>query len=407
MNYRIWQWLWVIPIILAGKDVLVAQNKISRPGYYIDRTGHKFEGYFAEKISQRDLKGVWFKENPEDLKLKIRLETIDRIYLDDGDQYLIYELEGPERTEQLILRKIVDGQTNLYQGNSSSKGAVYYWEGTSDDGNLLINRDNFKGFANSVALRCEEIDASDYKFSLNHLTDLAVTYNGCRNAGSEVTVAENLHSFRFNLGLRPYWYSTKFTLAETTYYGRGEYSSESGFSTAIALALRIGSRIRVMLEPGYTRILSSSNYVNVPPYEESRTYSEVTFDLQYVDLPILVQYRFPFGTFRPFAEGGLNMGIPVKREVEDNLIVADPSHNEFKPSEVAFEESYFGLVLGAGVGFQLASGFDLEILGRWTKSASSMKVVSAFNEGFPVFNNFSTDKFEVGIRFWWLGKSKQ
>ena len=348
-------------LLLAAQ--LMAQ-KITRPGYYLDREGRRVEGYFAEKISQRDLKGVWYKGSPDDKKQKVVLETISRIVLDDGEEYLIHEFPGPGRLEQLILKKVADGPASLYRGNATGKGTVFYWESEGGDANLLISRDNISGIANSMGLRCPDIDPAGYKFNQRDLTEMVVAYNACRNPGAETVVLEEAQPFRFNIGVRPYWYTANLSQASTAYYGRGDYSGEAGFSGALSLAWMVNARLRVLMEPSYASVRSTSDYVNVPPYSDERTFSMVTFEIDNLELPFLVQYGFPLGRLRPFAEGGLFIGIPLGTGFQDELTVSDPSNIRFQPSSVTFDETSFGYTVGAGLGWEMSSAFQLELL-RW------------------------------------------
>lgn len=214
---------------------------------------------------------------------------------------------------------------------------------------------------------------------------------------------EEQEGLQLAVGFRPYWYTTHFDLPETAYYGRGAYSDESSASAAIALAWVANPRLRVLLEPGYTRVQSASDSVNVPPVIEPDTYSKVNFDLQLLDVPLLVQYAFTETKLQPFVEGGLLLSVPLSMEVTDEQFASNPLHERYKPSEVAFEEPNFGYTLGLGAGLSLSSGLKIELLARWTQSSSTMRVDTEYRDG-PSFNNFRTDMLQAGLRLWWMRK---
>lgn len=403
MKKIFFQFIGLAAFLLIGVQAS-AQQKDARPGYYLDRNGERHDGYFAARISQRELKGIWFRSEPDHARKKVALEEISRIVLDEGEQYLIYEFPGPGRLEQLILKKVVDGPVSLYRGNASGKGTVFYWESEGADASLLISRDNFTGSAKTIGLRCPDIDPAGYKFNQRDLTEMVVAYNACRNPGAETMVLEEAQPFRFNIGVRPYWYTANLSQPSTAYYGRGDYSGEAGFSGALSLAWMVNARLRVLMEPSYASVRSTSDYVNVPPYSDERTFSRVTFEINNLELPLLVQYGFPLGRLRPFAEGGLFIGIPLSTGFQDDLTPSDPSNIRFQPSSVTFDETSFGYTVGTGLGWVMNPTWQLELLGRWTQSTSLMRVETDFNQGGTLFHNFLINKVEVGLRLWWMGK---
>jgi hypothetical protein len=379
--------------------ILSGQRSNLREGAYLKNDGTRVEGYFKQNISLRQETSVWFLPALRADPVRLGLDSLREIIIGEQERYIVYEIPRKENDEISLMKQVTRGAVNLFRGISTDRGIIYLWRDRGDE--VLVSRSNFEGFLQSVAQRCPGIQAAGYRFNQGDLIDLGRAYRDCRYPGTEISVLEEPAGFRFSIGIRPYWYTTNFHQAEDAYYGRGEYDRESSFSAALALAWMAGPRLRLMLEPGYTRVLSSSDYVNVPPYSEADTYSRVTFDLQYIDVPLLVHYTFPLTTFRPFVEGGLYLGIPIQREVTDELVPADPSHIRYKPGPVRFEESNFGYTVGAGVGLPLSSGFEAEIIARWTQSASSMEVDSDFNEG-PAFHNFRNDLLQVGLRLWWV-----
>jgi len=369
-----------------------------REGAYLKNDGTRVEGYFKQNISLKQETSVWFQPSLQADPVRVELDSIQEITAGE-DRYITYEMPRREYDETSLMKEVTRGAVNLFRGISTDRGTVYLWRDREDE--VLLSRNNFEGFAQSVAQRCPGIQATGYRFNQGSLIELARAYTGCRFAGSEIEVREAPAGFQFSIGIRPYFYTTNLDQAQSTYYGRGDYEGESSFSAALTLAWVVNPRIRVMLEPGYTRILSTSDIVNVPPYTNPNTFSEVTIDLQYIDVPVLAQYTFPFGNLRPFVEGGLYVGIPLKRELTDELFPADPSHIQFKPGPVRFEETNFGYTVGAGIGLPLSASFEAALLARWTQSSSLMEVDSDFNEG-PAFHNFRTDILQVGLRLSWI-----
>ena len=390
-------------LLLGAVNSLSAQPEATRSGYYLTRDGEKVEGFFPEKISQRNLVNVWFAETAGGEPEKVPLSTIREIFINETEQYLIYELSTTERTEQITFRKVVDGPISLYRGNSSIRGAGLYLLEDRADLNLLVDHHNFEGVVQTIFSRCPAMREQQYRYNQNSLAELTIDYNRCRDDGGAATVLEEAAPARFRIGLRPYWYDTNLEVPGSNYYADGEYESESGVSAALSLAWIATPRLQVLLELSYLQVISRSSYVNVIPRDEPDTYSEVTFDMRYLELPILVQYGFPMGRLRPFVEGGLYLGFPLSRELEDNLIVADPSHIQFQPSH-SFSEPNFGYTIGAGLGWTLSRKLELEVLGRWTQASSQMRTERDVG-GLPELNftNLRTDKIEVGVRIWWGG----
>ncbi len=392
--------LYPVFLILLFSIPAFAQKSNLRQGALIKYDGTRVEGYFKQNISLKQEATLWFQPGPQADPQRVELDSIRELTV-GAERYIVHQLPYKTYEETSLMKQVTEGAVNLFRGISSERGTVFLWRDREDA--VLLSRNNFEGFAQSAASRCPGIQAEGYRFSQSSLVKLAQAYRDCRFAGEPVNVMEEApEGFGFAVGIRPYWYNNTLDQSESAYYGRGEYDSYSSFSAALPLAWMVNPRIRVMLEPGYTRVLSTSENVNVPPYEEPRTYSEVTFDLQYIDLPVLLQYGLPLGAVRPFVEAGVYIGIPLKREVTDELFFLDFTHTEFKPSSVVFDEPNFGYTVGAGFGLPFSSAFEAELLARWTHSASSMEVNSEYNDG-PAFHSFRVNMLQVGLRLWWMG----
>lgn len=395
MRYSKRPFFLLLGVILGMVLIVPALPGQDADSYIITRDGERVDGTFTRKISQQNLGGVWFREGAGEEE-RIPLQEIREIYVQASEQYYIYDLVEQERTEPLTLRKVIEGEASLYQGNSSLKKASVYLFREEGGREFLIDRGNLEGVIRVLDRDCPGLAEGNYKFRDKDLVELLRAYNEC--LGSTGKVLREQRPQTFLLGLRAYAFMANLALPGRHYYGQGDYDSPVGVSAALSLAWEINPHVRVMVEAGYFHHIQRGDSINVRPTDLPTTHSRVKFDMQYLELPLLVQYGFPQGKWRPFLEGGLYVGIPLSREVEDEFFVTYPWEYQNQP-ENSFDDFNWGYTLGAGMGLVLSPRLDLEILARW--SQASMLMRTNFDVGSDFANqlaNIRTDKISLGAR---------
>ncbi len=366
--------------------------------YLITRDGERIEGTFTRKVSQQNLGGVWFRQGAG-AEERVPLEEIREIYVNASEQYYIYELVGQERTEPLTLRKVIEGEASLYQGNSSLKKAPVFLFRDRGNREFLIERGNLEGVIRVLDQDCPGLSNGNYDFREKDLVNLMLAYNACLGSEGEVLRVQSPGTFR--LGLRAYAFLGNLKLPDGHHYAEGEYEDPPGVSAALSLAWVVNPRVRVMTEVGYFHHVHKSDNVNVPPTDLPTTYSRIKFDFHYLEVPLMVQYGFPQGKWRPFLEGGLYAGIPLSREVEEEFFVTDFREYQNQPKN-SFDDINWGYTIGGGMGLELSERIELDLLARW--SQASMLMRTNFSPGSDFANqlaNIRTDKISLGARLSW------
>jgi hypothetical protein len=207
------------------------------------------------------------------------------------------------------------------------------------------------------------------------------------------------------VGLKPYWNYGNLNLKPGTHYGLGEYSGFSHPSLALSLFWEFSPLFGLVGEPGYLRQRIASDYVNITPVSEQNTYSEVEIDARYLELPLGLQFRPLRGRISPFLEGGVYIGLPLKRELLDEFFTSNPANIPSNPSSNVFEELNWGFLGCVGISARLSERLLGQVSARYVFADCFLRTYASIYDGSQQFSTVNTEKWEGGLRLLWrLGK---
>jgi hypothetical protein len=89
-------------------------------------------------------------------------------------------------------------------------------------------------------------------------------------------------------------------------------------------------------------------------------------ELAYLDIPFSLEYHFSKKKISPFAQLGINLGVPLKREVTEKQFMATPQELSQQP-KATFSGSGFGFGGGIGVKIRSKEKMTLQFLGQYTR----------------------------------------
>ena len=366
-------------------------------GYYLTPGGDSISGFIRTDISLESSKGIHFKSEKNGKATLIGSDGFRLVQLDEQTRYRSLA-DQPRRR---VAKGVTEGPLSLYRSFIRGLGEVYFF--IEPDSVVMIDKDNFRNKVEEFATVCPEIKEEDFKrYRHREFVDLARKYNACLFPEDSIEILEEARKFTIHAGGMLTWNSGRLILEEGNYYYRGNFDNFSSIGGGLTGELDLSPHARILIGLTYFRQEVRADSVNVIPFEEPATHSEVTFKLDYLELPLTLQWGWPLGAFRPFAEMGIYFGIPLSRKVEETLMPADPGHEDFLP-ENNFTGLNSGFIGGLGLGYDMGNDLELQLLARYVRSRTKMESLSEGFGNIPLVSDLGTEKIEAGLRLIWRG----
>jgi len=378
--------------LLCG-SALPAQIPQYLPGYYVTTGRDTLHGLIRNDISLKGGAGFYFKPEKGEKSVFVPAAAFYMAQLGDDDRYrTLYDYP-----DYRIVKGMVEGPASMYRGAIPGQGEVYYF--IEADSTVQIDPDNYRRKVGELAADCPNIDPADYgKYRHREFIELAEQYNACRFPGAELEMLEAPRRLEVWLGPKLIWNNGRITLGEGNYYHNGAYDERyTNFSGGLSGQLKLSEQFRIVTELIFHHEETASDYVNVTPQEEEGTFSAVRIRLNYLELPLSLQWGYSFGPLRPFIELGGYLGIPLSRKVDDQLTVADPEHEQFQPRN-DFRGGNSGLVAGGGIGWRIDEEWEAQLALRYLRGTTTMESFSNAFGNTALFSDVTGTRLEVGLR---------
>lgn len=176
----------------------------------------------------------------------------------------------------------------------------------------------------------------------------------------------------------------KIEVGEFSYYNNADLSNFNNLSGGMIFRAHMKNNVFLQTELTYTNTSATANSVNVFPFGDEEIYSDVEFNLAYLNYPLIVGYSFTTQSLKPYLSAGLHIGSALKKEVIDVPNTELPSwKSPATPPFIRFETVQFGVILEAGIQKNIANIGLLVANIRYTGSEATYKVSanSAFGAG--------------------------
>jgi len=307
----------VLFFLLTGINTLSGQADYV-PGYYINASDQKVSGYILNRDWKNNPTEFKFKRNLNEEPIAIQLaeaktfgigETVryDRFTVDidqsrDRTNKLSKQRQ-PEFQQRLVfLKLLVDGPAKLYlfenadskryyfQLNQAKPEALIYKRYFTKSGKIGTNNRYKQQLKNNLI--CEDltdkvVSKVDYKGS--SLVKLFVRYNQCVGDPEQDYRLEQPKKLT-NLHLRVGPSLSSLSTTSSSFFSTPE--ADFGYGVGLRAGLEIEfllpfnfNRWSVIIEPSYRSFSGTT--------ESSRT-TEISYDLQTVEIPAGIRYHFPF-----------------------------------------------------------------------------------------------------------------
>ncbi|WP_111710122.1 outer membrane beta-barrel protein [Lutibacter citreus] len=259
------------------------------------------------------------------------------------------------KEEELFLKVLVNGQSNLYQYEDGNLVRFFYSIDNSNNIEQLIFK-NYKSSGNLirvnnrfkqqllVSLKCEHIKIKDLKkisYEKDDLVKLFVLYNQCGNS-ELVNFEEKQKKDLFNLTIRPRINNSSLAIANISTYDKdANFGNITGFGFGMEAEFILSfnkSKWAILLEPTYQYYKSEIELTTV----------NAKVDYKSIELPIGIRYYFFLNSnSKFFINGSYIIDIPNNSKI---------NYNSSSNLEISNSTN-----LGLGIGYKHNDKYSLEL----------------------------------------------
>jgi hypothetical protein len=341
-------------------------------------------------------KGLYFKAQENDKAEFIKIESIREVQITGAERYCTYCDSKTNNTCQW-LQTLLQSQTNLYR--SASDPELYYLE--EDNKFSPIRNNSLSGLVNLMKQKCSGFNPpSNIGFNPQSLVNLVKSYDQCKNP--QASEAKTMYrDFARSLYIGPKVGIDAGGVSPTkgTYYSMGSFSGGVTPGFGLALQWQLGPKWSALSNMYYLSRTFSSDSINVWPVLEPN-YSEVKMTLNFIDVPLYLQYQFSSGKFKPFVQAGIHAGLALNSGIEETMFEADEQELAEQPSN-KFRNPAFGYGLGLGFNFDLSEKNRLQFLANYNQYAIPLESSSPLFRSGDQIKPVTFPRMQVGLSYLW------
>lgn len=356
-----------------------AQTNKFQTAVLLLKNGESKTGLVANDFQRS--KTLRFKAAENAAESSFELTQIEEVRMGDTERFVPYCSADAAMGCQWLVT-LLDGKVRLYR--SASESSVYYLE---EEGNFSpIKLNTLPGVVTALQNKCagfKELKGT-YRFTSSSLVQMISEYSQCKHPGQTLAAPKTYKEktaqlyLGLQLGLNQGSTGMEENLFAERYFKGGGFRDQLGFSFGIPIELQIGRHLAIQTGLHFLQRTTLRDSVNIRfTFEEF--FNEIKFSLTYLDIPLLVQYRFGDEKLQPFVQVGAQVGVPLSRKFSHTPY--DPSLNYDTPQHV-FQAMGTGLRAGIGLNKSLNSRMKLQVLGQYTRYATFFEhTIPAFIDG--------------------------
>lgn len=330
-------------IVLAGHSAVKAQN--IQPAYLITAASDTLRGELLKKNTANIISQVKFKSEGSDFKSYTASE-IKGYGLGDSLRYESREVLVNEESQTIFMQVLVDGPVKLYHAEGFHASYKYFLQ-KQQEPVIPLHKSYYAGTLTTLLKDCALLNLQKYKYNGISLSNLVHTYNDCQYAGQPSTILLKQSKLIKTWGVRAA--AHMFTLSYSSEVGEPA-DHQFGWSPGVTAGLFFnfqlaGKRISVQPELLYT----SRKLKNVHQHSQQYTldYESVTeLNAHYLQLPVLLKYKFGTGMWQPYLNAGFNYGLALSKDYKKTVTYETGYVNR---TEMALDGYTLGYIAGAGI----------------------------------------------------------
>jgi len=391
-------------LLLAGVFTLCCTAAIAQTGKFqtaelVLKNGETQTGFVANDFQRS--KTLRYKAAENAAESSLELTQIVEVRIGDTERFVPY-CPADAATGCQWLVTLLDGKVSLYR--SANEASVYYLEEEGSFSPIKLN--TLPGVVAALQNKCagfKELKGI-YRFTSSSLMQMVSDYSQCKYPG-QASAAPKTYKEKtarlylgLQLGLNQGTTRMEENLFAERYFKGGGFRDQLGFGFGIPVELQIGKHLAIQTGLHFLQRTTLRDSVNIRfTFEEF--FNEIKFSLTYLDIPLLVQYRFGDEKLQPFVQVGAQVGVPLSRKFSHTPY--NSSLNYDTPEHI-FQAMSTGLRAGIGLNKSLSSKMKLQVLGQYIRYATF------FEHTMPAFMDGDEIKSSVvqvtGGLLWRMGK---
>lgn len=303
--------------LLSGYSCILAQQFNEQPGFIVTTTGDTLNGF----IKDRDVieKTVQFRVPSTSNSTTYSPNQVRSFGFNNGSFYHSVEFPATDTTiEPQFIQCFVKGYLSLYYRNrvfyvSKNEGALAKMEKNDViDQSRLREDKRYQKVLEYLTADCPSVAAQVRRtdFNTESLSNLVASYNTCKTgiAGPKIPRKK---WYIPQVGAKAGVGLTRFSIRGTSVLKLYEFNTEMNYSGGLIFNFNINNKFSLQPE---LLVVSKSSVGTRTIFSTTRTY---TFDLLFLQVPLMGYYHLPTQKLRPFVGGGLVYGyILDKKQTE-------------------------------------------------------------------------------------------
>lgn len=326
-------------------------------------------------------KTLRFKASESAAESSIELPQIKEVRLGNAERFVPY-CSGTTGCQWLAT--LLDGKVQLYR--STNEAEVYYLEEEGAFSAIKLN--TLPGVVSALQNKCagfKELNKT-YRFTSSSLVQMASDYSQCKypNQSNPSTPPKTYQEktaqlyLGIHLGVNQGSSSIDENLFPERYFKGGDFYDQVGITFGVPIELQVGKHLALQTGLHFLQRNTLRDSVNIN-FTTEEFFNQIKFSLTYLDIPLLIQYRFGEKELQPFVQVGAHLGMALSRKFTHTPY--DPRLNYPTPDH-RFQGMGTGLRAGIGVNKSLNSKLKVQVLGQYIRYATFFKhSIPAFVDG--------------------------
>ncbi|MEJ8802624.1 porin family protein [Pontibacter sp. H249] len=340
-------------------------QKTTPNAYLITSSSDTLRGQLVKENSSKMLYAIQFGEagnyktyqaadiNGYGIGDSIRYETKD--VLVDGKSYTVF------------LQLLVDGPAKLYYTQRLHPSYNFFLQ--KEQGHVVpLNRSYYTGTLSSILSDCEIINVQKHKYTALSLSNLVHAYNNCFTGAQQGKVLHKSNKLTIFWGVRVG--ASAFHLSYQSEAGSPDHHTFGSTTEPVAgifANIGAGKQFSVQPELTYTSRRAESTYTHTR--NTTVVYnSHIKLDAHYLQLPVLLKYKFGSAKLQPYFNAGPALGLALSKDFTNTVTYQDGSTHV---KSMALDNYTLGLVAGAGVQTQLTKRNALSVELRFVRDLAN------------------------------------
>lgn len=344
-------------------------------GRLVLQNGESKAGLIATQFQNN--KALRFKSLENASETAFELSQIKEVQIGEQERYVPY---CPESASCQWLTTLLECKVNLYR--NVSEASLYYLE---EDGVFYaIKLATLSGIVTALQNKCAGFKAlnKQYRFTSSSLVEMAGDYCQCKYPDQvQKTVGKKYkdNATQFYVGVQLGFTQGSAMIDENLfperYFLGGDFQGQVRPTFGVPLEMQLGKHLSIHTGLHFLQRIALRDSVNIN-FTNEEFLNQIKFSLSFLNIPLMLQYRFGGEKLQPFVQIGAQVGLPLSRKFEHTP--NDPTQNYLTPDH-RFKGFGTGYAAGIGVNKSLSNKLKLQVLGQYTRYASF------FNHSIPAF----------------------